>query len=40
MEGETRTVTYDKVVLYSGADGGSEVDPNGGKLPGSTSSVV
>ena len=40
MEGETRTVTYDKVALYNGADGYSKVDPNGGKLPGSTSSVV
>ena len=50
MEGETRTVTYDKVALYNGADGYSKVDPNGGDLPsgaksnvdnkGSTSSVV
>jgi len=42
MEGETRTVTYDKVSLYNGEDGYSLVDPNGGDLPSSsiTSSIV
>lgn len=40
MEGETRTVTYDNVSLYSGADGYSLVDPNGGRIPTNTSSVV
>ena len=36
MKDETRTVTYDKVALYNGADGYSKVDPNGGDLPGNT----
>lgn len=40
MEGETRTVTYDKVALYNGADGYSKVDPNGGDLPGGAKSNV
>ena len=30
MKGETRTVTYDEVALYNGADGYKFVDPNGG----------
>ena len=30
MKGETRTVTYDEVALYNGADGYALVDPNGG----------
>ena len=34
MQGETRTVTYDEVSLYNGADGYSLVDPNHGELPG------
>ena len=33
MAGETRTVTYDEVALYNGADGYSYVDPNGGENP-------
>jgi len=33
MDGETRTVTYDDVSLWNGADGYSIVDPDGGTSP-------
>lgn len=40
MAGETRTVTYDKVALYNGADGYRFVDPNGGENPTETTKTV